>query len=324
MFTRILVPLDGSSRAEQALPLAAHIARASHCTIVLVRVVDIAGTVGVASVQAAALLNEMRESQEREAKTYLQQIRTSQMLKQGETVIEMHTGDAASTLLDVIAKQSIDFVVMSSHGSTGYKRWLLGSVAQKVARLSPAPVLIQRGAELFPFDAAAKEVKVCVALDGTALAEEAILPALHLVATCAQSHAREVHLFRVVKELDEEEVKAFQRMHQVNIQQFLDDEAKKYLQELSERLRTGEGVQLGVRITWSVSRGRDIAETIVHEVEGEASTLSTSRPYALLAMATHGRSGVAPWVIGSVANRVLNSTRLPILVVHPHRQNQEG
>ncbi|GHO84445.1 universal stress protein [Dictyobacter formicarum] len=320
MFKRILVPLDGSVRAEQALPLATHIARTYNSIIVLTRIVDIFETVGASSIQAAALANEIREIQEKEAQEYLQRIRGARELEQPGTVIEIHTGDVATTLLEMIARGSIDLVVMSSHGYTGYKQWVLGSVAQKMVHDSPAPILIQRESYAFPCGTGSDNIRLCVALDGSELAETIIRPTLYLAAACADVGKREVHLLRVVKAIDADRVEIFRKIHKLDIQQFLYNEATSYLKEISERLNEGAAAQLGVHVTWSVSMGSDIAQTIIREVEGEIPVQHMPFPYALLALATHGRSGIARWAAGNVAERIFNNTKLPLLVVHPPKK----
>lgn len=319
MFERILVPLDGSPRAEQALPFAAHIARAYHSAIVLTRIVDTLGTVGVSSIQASAVANELRDILEKEAQEYLQRIRSSKTLEQLETSIEIHAGDVATALLEIIDNQSIDLVIMNNHGHTGYRQWMLGSVAQKMVRNSPAPVFIQRDNNPFPFDASTRDLHFYVALDGSELAETVIPPTLYLAAACAGPQHRKIHLFRVVKMLDSEQIAAFVKIHQINIQQVLCNEANDYLKETSERLNKDIAKQLGLCVTSSVIMGKDIAQAIMHEVEGESS-IQDIPPYALLALTTHGRKGLARWAVGSVAERVFHNTKLPLLVVHPPQQ----
>jgi Universal stress protein UspA and related nucleotide-binding proteins len=323
MFKRILVPLDGSARAEQALPLAIHIAQTYHSAIVLVRVIDIISAVGVSSIQVAALMSQMRSRQEQEATEYLMHLSSSEVFAHVETSIEVHTGDVSSCLLGVIHNRAADLLIMTSHGYTGYKRWMLGSVAQKIARESPVPVLIQREQHPFSFTPSMekeKDLSVCVALNGTPLGEVTIIPALYIVAACAAPQHGEVHLLRIVKELDRDETDTFQKLHQINIQRLIYDEASKYLQDLSARCNKDIGAQLGVSITWSAHIGRDIAQSIIQTVESESPEQPPRPPYAMLALATHGRKGLPYWALGSVAERVLNHTKLPLLVVHPQKQ----
>lgn len=327
MFKRILAPLDGSTRAEQALPLAIHIAQVYHSAIVLVNVIDIVNTVGTNSIQVAALMSQMRSLREKEAAEYLKRLSSSKAFTNIETSIEVHTGDVASSLLNVIHNRATDLLIMTSHGYTGYKHWMLGSVAQKIARKSPVPVLIQREKHPFPFYPSmekGKDLRVCVALDGTPLGEATIIPALSIVAACAAPQHGEVHLLRIVKELDREEIEAFQKLHQINIQRLIYDEASKYLQDLSTRYNKDIGAQLGIPTTWSANIGRDIAQSIIQTVESEAPEQPSHPPYAMLALATHGRKGLPYWALGSVAERILNHTKLPLLVVHPQKQANNG
>ncbi|GCE30149.1 universal stress protein UspA [Dictyobacter alpinus] len=321
MFKHILVPLDGSPRAEQALPFAAQLARVYRSTIVLARIVDIFETIGASSIQAAALTNEIREIQEKDAQEYLQRICSSGPLEKLETSMEIHSGDVATTLLDIINKQSIDLVLLTSHGHTGQKHWTLGSVAQKMVHHCPVPVFNQRENYLFPPAAPTQDLTFCIALDGSLLAEASIPPTLYLAAAFAEPQHREIHLLRVVKTLDIDRVEAFLKIHKLNIQKFLYDEARNYLKELSESLNKDTAAQLGVQVTWSVSMGRDIAQTIIREVEGETSLQSSPIAYSLLALATHGRSAIARWAAGSVAERIFHTTGLPLLVIHPPAQN---
>src|SRR5690348_13560733 len=127
MFQHILVPLDGSRRAESAVPVAANIARATGGALLFVRVVALADDTATDSRTASAYL----EHQAR--RTDLEGISVQ---------TRMLTGMAAQQILANIETQAIDLVVMSSRGETGLKRWALGSVAQKVLRKSSAPVLI--------------------------------------------------------------------------------------------------------------------------------------------------------------------------------------
>ncbi|GHO88583.1 universal stress protein [Dictyobacter formicarum] len=150
MFKRILVPLDGSARSEQALPLAAHIARTYNSSLVLTRIVDIFETIGASSIQAAALANEIRETQEKEAQEYLQRIYNTRELEQLDRAIEVHSGDVTTMLLDMIDKDTIDLVVMSSHDYTDYKQWVLGSVTHKMVHDTRYNVKIMGSNSLLP------------------------------------------------------------------------------------------------------------------------------------------------------------------------------
>jgi len=139
MFQRILVPLDGSTRAEQALPVAARLAHASSGTIVLLRVVNFPNQfVSYVALEPMAT-QAVIDTQLEEAKNYLENLARSNDLINAHAETEVMVGQPAVNILSVVDTRSIDLVVMCSHGYTGMTRWVLGSVAEKVAQslLSP-------------------------------------------------------------------------------------------------------------------------------------------------------------------------------------------
>ena len=75
--------------------------------------------------------------------------------------------------------------------------------------------------------------------------------------------------------------------------------------------------ELAVDITWSIEECEDVAESLLKIAQGEG--IGTHTPCDLIALTTHGGGGVYRWMKGSVAERVLNSTTMPLLIVHPHK-----
>lgn len=144
MFDRILVPLDGSRRAEGALAPLDWLGREAG-EILLTRACPLRP---VGAGEATILLPVDRE----EARDYLE--RTAAGLRaQGRRVrILLREGEAAAAILDAAAEEEASLIVLSTHGRTGLPRFIFGSVAEKVLRASPVPVLA------FPaFSAAAPE-----------------------------------------------------------------------------------------------------------------------------------------------------------------------
>jgi nucleotide-binding universal stress UspA family protein len=137
MFQRILVPLDGSKQAEQALPVAACLARAATGKVVLAHVV---------LAPRAFRYSELAETEVEDARAYLRGLSQSEELAGVQTSVAVSVAITrpASVLLSLIETHQIDLVVMSSHGYTGFKRLVLGSVAEKIAHHSPVPVLLLR------------------------------------------------------------------------------------------------------------------------------------------------------------------------------------
>src|SRR5437660_6253363 len=144
MIKRILVPLDGSQLAERAIPIATRIARASLGSILFLRVVTTASEFGVYMSEPSVLMQEAMEEDLAEATGYLAQVRKRTDLAGIEVDVGTFTGGAALQILDAARTRHIELIVMCSHGETGIKRWIMGSVAQKVVRHCIVPVLVLR------------------------------------------------------------------------------------------------------------------------------------------------------------------------------------
>jgi nucleotide-binding universal stress UspA family protein len=142
--TRLVVPLDGSSRAESALPVATTISRRLGTPISLVRVVDPADVlppaVGVGEAIPFEIYDEAEKEIEQEARRYLD-TKAQKLREQGLPVtISLLMGSPASSIEE--ATHLGDVVVLSSHERTRVKRWLLGSVAEKLTREDESPVIL--------------------------------------------------------------------------------------------------------------------------------------------------------------------------------------
>ena len=309
MFKHILVPLDGSTRAESALPAAARIARAYGASITLLRVAEPPAEYG-------AYLRTLVEDEKAEATSYLERVAKSDELKGIDTDIKVPGGVVAPTIIAAVQTAHANLVVMCSHGYTGFKRWVLGSTAEKIARHAPVPLLILREGETFSALSPQKPVRALVALDGSPFSEAVFEPAIYLVAGLAYTlpQSGELHLLRVI---DLPRTSGRLRS-QANIDSQTRDQAKQeahaYLDGLMARLDETELAELNIEATTSVESDPDVAEAIIKQAEG-----SETGSYDLIAMATHGRGGIDHFVMGSVTERVLHTTKLPLLVVRPSK-----
>ena len=305
MFQRILVPLDGSTRAEQALPVAARLAHASNGTIVLLQAVNLpnqfASYIDLEPLTTQAVIDTQLE----EAKNYLDRLTHSNDLSNVHTETAVMIGQPAIHILSVVDTRTIDLVVMCSHGYTGMTRWVLGSVAEKVAHHSPVPVLLLH--EEKPLLAGrhpngGSTLRALIPLDGSMYALTAIAPAAQLVTALSALGGGALHLTQVVVMTEGEAI-----LQQV----------KQNLSATVEEMHTGliasPGIDHRLSVTWSVTVGDDIAAGIARMAEnGEA-----VEGYDIIAMATHGYSGLQRWPVGSITERVLHATRLPLLIVRP-------
>jgi nucleotide-binding universal stress UspA family protein len=320
MYTRILVPLDGSTRAERAIPVAARIARATNGTIVLVQVVTIPfsyspylGTSTYADETIEADLNAIER--------YLDTLANSEPLAGIKTTTIAIFGSPAPEILSTAKADNIDLIVMTSRGKTGLKRWMLGSVAQKLARSSSMPVLVLHEEGPLPVRPHLdRPLRVLVPLDGSALAKAALEPAAQLVAALSAPAQGSLHLMRVVKPPTAEELRAAGDLESIErLKENKQHKAKTYLNSIVAQLRESPLAHLNLSFTWSVAVDHDVAHTIIQMAENgeDAQGAGVFGRCDLIAIATHGRGGLHHWILGSITERVLGATKLPILIVRP-------
>ena len=149
MFKRIMVPLDGSLLAEEALPSALAIAHQFKAELILIRVVT-PQHIGLHAdgVSYAELLAQLREQAKQVAHEYL---KNHQRLfaEQGFNVHYLLVEDefVAESLLEQADAEAIDLIIMSTHGRSGIRRWVFGSVADKVLRQAEVPVMLIRASD---------------------------------------------------------------------------------------------------------------------------------------------------------------------------------
>jgi len=309
MYRKIMVPLDGTTFAEHALPLALSIARRSGAELHLVAVsppLAAAYTEGVfvstADVEAEAI--------ERLA-SYLADVR-QRLGGEFPVTTAVLEGDIATCLCAHAASRDVEMIVMATHGRGALARFWLGSVADEVVRHAHLPVLLVRPEEE-PVDLSREPEphKVILCLDGTELAERIIEPAVNVAALLPNV---QFLLVRVIKPVMpppaplegasvDEEVELI--LHEVETaQEALYHEAESYLRGVAARLQA-RGLKAEVR----VAIDERPEEAILHEAEAAGA--------GLIALETHGRGGLARLVKGSVADRVVRAAHVPVLVQRP-------
>ena len=315
MFERILVPLDGSKRSERAIPVAARIARAANGTVILVQVTELPSDFFTEGKYPSQMYpDDLIEEGKALAANYLDNVSKQSELVGLKTETRVERGDAAQSILAAIEPLGVDLIVMCSHGYTGFKRWALGSVAQKIIPHSSVPVLVLRdgGPTL-----SVKPLYALVALDGSPVSEEVLAPVIQLMAALAPSEEKTLHLTHVVElPLTYGRIGIHAYVNQMK------EEAKRlsqgYLAAVAERLTNG-GVP-GLTVTTSIAVNVDVAEALVQVAQQQ---LLAGGHFDLVAMATHGRSGLQHLLMGSMTDHVMSATKLPMLVVHPSEQSKQ-
>jgi nucleotide-binding universal stress UspA family protein len=290
MYSKILIPLDESLVAEQVLPHARLFAEKLKIPIELLEVVDPETLMGAESKRDAGRENLLAE-RKKTASYYLENIAGALRGSSGvQTAVAV--GHPAEVIVDRAGAAAETLIAMTTHGRSGVQRWLLGSVADKVLQATRNYLLLVRAT-----DEKAQAVSfksILVPLDGSELAESAIAPAQEL----ANKMNLEIVLVRVFNlPVADDEGYWDQRTWEL-----IRDEAQEYLDRKVKELK-GQGL---ARVTSVLLEGF-AGERII--------TLAQETPDNLIAMCTHGRSGVRRWVLGSVTDRVVRHSGDPVLVI---------
>jgi nucleotide-binding universal stress UspA family protein len=291
MYSRILVPLDGSILSEGVLPYARALAHAIRAPVELLRVNE--------PVQADAGLAVEQE--------YLEKIAASFA---GITDIKcrVEPGSPADTIIDHAAAQPDSLIAMATHGHSGVQRYLLGSVAEKVLHATTNDVLLVR-TEGRDTGGEACLSTVLIPLDGSELAEKA-LPTATGIATHLKLKIVLVRaLVRFFFEVPEPVLPVF-GTHIPNPKELWAQAgaaATDYLNEKAARLRA-QGLS-------------DVSSVLIESgAEGAPAAiidLAKRTADSLVVMSTHGRSGIGRWLLGSVTERVIRHSSVPVLVIRP-------
>ncbi len=309
MLQRILVPLDGSDRAERAMHVAARLARGSGSRILALRVVGLPpfrlAPYGEPAQIALAVIDAARD----EADDYVKHLALRPEFKDVQIETRVIEGHVSEEILDVARGEQCDMIVICTHGYSGLNRWRLGRVAAHVARHAPVPVLVvpahdEPGSNRIADDHA----RLLITLDGSELAAAAIAPGLDVVRALAAPEDVTVHVLEVVDffaaMMAETPRQDASSPSAIGAEEQALQAARDYLDVVTQRIREEHP---GVTVTPTAMLAADIADTIIKVAE-------ESPGYDFIAMATHGRGGLQRWALGSITERVLHATHLPLII----------
>lgn len=293
MFEKMLVPLDCSGLAEMSLPYSVEIAAVAGSQVTLVTVSETPA-----------------EDTSRLYQSYLQRVQT-QMLGQlkawgakGEPTVgtEVFGGRPAEKLLQYSEQNDVGLIVMASRGRSGHGPWPLGNIAAKIVRAAHVPVLLIRR----PAGEAALQKqrlirRILLPLDGSRLGEAALPYAEHLGILLNA----ELVLINVIQP-DPVPI-PYEGYMVIPEPKDPEEQRKRYAEEYLG------GVAKGLQ-----TRGASVSTVAIAGLAADKITeYSESNRIDLVAMSTHGRSGIGRWVFGSVTDKVLHAGEVPTLVVRP-------
>jgi nucleotide-binding universal stress UspA family protein len=298
MYSKMLIPLDGSKTAEKALPYARYLAHKFKIPVELLAVIDIAEMASQVAAEKARHLDTLVEDGVRTSTSYLRAVATTFRDVKMTCTVEKDRAENA-----IIGKGEIDgtmLIAMATHGRSGLNRFLLGSVAEKVLRATSNPLLLVRATEAARAEGEAMLRSVVVPLDGSELAES-VIPT---VAGVAKALDLEVVLFRAYH-IPYNAYAGDEDYPPVNYDVLISgvrDEAKEYLEKKVAAVK-----KLGVANVSAVTKEGFAGDEII--------AAAGKTPDSLIAMCSHGRSGVKRWMLGSVTETVVRHTGEPVLVV---------
>jgi nucleotide-binding universal stress UspA family protein len=309
MYQTLLVPLDGSELAEVVFPYAEVLAGRLGMEVILLHI----------SRPVLSNFTAMNKAYIKNAADTVRQGATDMQARAGPTAAgkavqvrgELVVGDPPDEILRYADEKSIDLILVASHGKSGVKRWAMGSVADKVLRASRIPVwLVHAGIpDQTPYDKWPKRTLI-VPLDGSELAES-VIPHVEALTKQDSPERLDVVLLRVCEppavptyyspELSE---------MPLNWGQYAQQETARCKQVSTEYLAK---IEKRFRDNHITAR----SEVLVGKATDEVINYANKNPFAVIVMATHGRSGFGRLVYGSVAVSVLVGVDNPVVLIKP-------
>jgi nucleotide-binding universal stress UspA family protein len=302
MYRVIMVPTDGTGFDREAIRVALRIAQRTEAKIKLVRVLatgSFFGTAAAADGAAAAAI--VRSERDRALSELYALAAECRSISTADISADLHAGPVADVLQDYARRHEVDLIVISTHGRSGLARISLGSVTDSLIRQTSIPVLVVKPPTSYLNPSSGRAFKhVVVPLDGSALAEQ-ILPEIIPLAKLEGAAITLLHILHVGATTATAMPQPGTAWWDKDIEL-----AQNYLVRLARKLRAS-GTPVGTEIVVS----RNVPDAIVDFAVREKADL--------IAIATHGRGGLARMLRGSVADSIMHSMHGSMLVFKPER-----
>ncbi len=309
MYRAILVPLDGSPLSEHALPLAFAVAQRCNATLHLVHVHQWATATPIVIEHIPVVDEELHSLGQAHERVYLERLRdrivTDPSVKTTVAVLERAEPPdetIAHALIQYAATSEIDLIVMATHGRGGLARAWLGSVADAIVRQSALPLLLVRPRDEQAPSAPPDLHHALIPLDGSPLAEQIMEPTLALGQLFGSSYT----LLRVVEPFVLPGYSPIARIEglEERANNEASSEAQRYLDSVATRIASADH-EIATRVVF----GAQPAACILDEAERHGP--------GIIALATHGNTGLRRMLLGSVADKVLRGATVPVLIYRP-------
>ena len=301
MYKVIMVPTDGSGFDREAIRVALRIAERSDAKVRLVRVLATGSYFGMAAMaDGTAIAAELVDSERDKALSELYALAAEcRATSKADITVDLHAGPIGDVLQGYARRNEVDLIVISTHGRSGISRLSLGSVTDSLIRHTTIPILVVKPPTSYLNPQLIEAFKrIVVPLDGSTLAEQILPRVLEL----AKLEDAEITLLNVLipqsysqKEIVDPSLPWWDK----DI-----SHAQSYLFRIAAKLRRN-----GVAVTTDIVIGENVASAIGDFAGRERADL--------IAIATHGRGGLARMIRGSVADAIMHSARMSMLVFKP-------
>lgn len=296
MFRHLLVPLDGSTLAETALPTAAGLAVLLGARVTLVHVIE--------RDAPREIHGERHLSEPGEARVYLEDVAVRAFPAGLSVETHVHTAEVSNvprSIVEHVGELGPDLIVMCTHGRGGVRGWMFGRIAQQVAGIGATPVLLVQPAETGGGPAFSCR-RLLVALDGDSDHEQGLSTAAELAGVCGA----ELHLVMVVptySHLSGREAATARMLPGATcaVLDMAEKDARSYLIRHARRLQ-----QAGIPATAEVRRGEPVADILDAAIQSGSD---------LIVLATHGKTGLDAFWSGSATPAVTGRASRSLLLV---------
>ena len=303
MYKRMLAPLDGSELAEVVLPYAKELAGRLNLELILFHVCEPPGV--ESQFMCRTYLDHVADVVQKKSREVQVKTGVSSGEKAAAVRVELGTGNPAEEILRYAEDNKVDLILIASHGHSGVRRWILGSVADKVLRKSRVPVWLVRAniSEEIVHDKW-PERTILVPLDGS-IFSESVLPHVEALAKQRGAELVNVVLLRVFEKpfITADYPEPDSEAHEKRIINHFKQEAEHYLVKVEKRL-----ADAGLNVRTEVLMGQPANEIINY---------AHNNPPNLIVMATHGSSGLSLWEYGNITDKILHGVSSPIFLVRP-------
>ncbi len=292
---RILCPVDFSSCSDQALQSALKLAKGFGATLELMHVVQTPTYVMPMMPLGGVPVDLMRDQPER-LKAQLDKVRDRHLSEHSMITTSVHEGVVHAKIIERAQETAADLIVIGTHGHTGLTHVLLGSVAERVVRMAPCPVLTIGPGQAGQSDVKAGREKILCPIDFSTPS----MAALDYAVTLARTIKADLHITHVIPLLAYA-VASKEPVDNPGFEARIRQDVKERLAALQQKLSSDS-----LAVTVSSVDGVPY-EAIQRTADDQRATM--------IVIGTHGHTGLDRWLLGSVAEKVVRTARIPVLAV---------